>query len=52
MQTVPNVLFARVSAFRFSYEALDPVLRRVLSDEGVLAGPLPQMVLERALSGL
>ena len=32
--------------FRFSYEALDPVLRRVLSDERVLAGLLPQMALE------
>ena len=27
--------------FRFSYEALDAVLCRVLSDEGVLACPLP-----------
>ena len=35
-----------VSLAHFSYEALDPVLRRVLSDERVLASPLPRMALE------
>ena len=41
-----RIVFACVSAFVFSYEALDPVLCRVLSDELVLAAPLPQMALE------
>ena len=41
-----RIVFACVSALVFSYEALDPVLCRLLSDERVLAGLLPQMALE------